>query len=151
MKGQYFGQLCAVKSWSFDKSSYACKGWIEYFLYGTLCVGGGAALWDILMMEWLVWHSQGGGSVWSAVLTPAPLSSSLLQFSHPGLDLTHGDVVDWGLLPPGTLGDHHLEEQQQWDVWWTDWPLSRLYSLRFGYWLYDEFFSGLTFWHTETS
>ena len=36
MKGQYFGQLYTVKSWSFDKSSYACKEWIEYFLYGTL-------------------------------------------------------------------------------------------------------------------
>lgn len=31
--------------------------------------------------------------------------------SHPGLDLTHGDVVDRGLLAPWTLGDHHLHQE----------------------------------------
>ena len=54
MKGQYFGQLCAVKSWSFDKSSYACKGWIEYFLYGTRVLLRHIRLRDIMAH----WHTR---------------------------------------------------------------------------------------------
>lgn len=36
---------------------------------------------------------------------------SLDYASHPGLDLTHGDVVHGGLLPPGPLGHHHLHQE----------------------------------------
>ena len=56
-------------------------------------------------------HTGGGGA------TESPLPHHhFLVLSHPGLDLTHGDVVDWGLLPPGALGDHHLQQTQQWYV-----------------------------------
>ena len=54
---------------------------------------------DILSLLLRVWHDQ---QVF--VIT--------CQSSHPGLDLTHGDVVHGGLLPPGALGHHHLQHQQ---------------------------------------
>ena len=89
MKGQYFGQLCAVKSWSFDKSSYACKGWIEYFLYGTLCAGAGGRRQGSTVRysdshDWVVsmahtgGRGRGGDSV-ARVPQRVPASSSLLS------------------------------------------------------------------------
>ena len=160
MKGQYFGQLCAVKSWSFDKSSYACKGWIEYFLYGTLCAGAGGRRQGSTVRysdshDWVVSMAHTGGEGGRGTVSPefhreSPPHHHFLVLSHPRLDLTHGDVVDWGLLPSRTLGHHHLQQQQQSDLISHHWPLSLLYSLQFSYWLYDEFFSGLNFWHRET-
>ena len=47
-----FGQLDAVVSWSFDKSLYACKGWIEYFLYGTYAV-----CWRAHCRILEIWHT----------------------------------------------------------------------------------------------
>ena len=152
MKGQYFGQLCAVKSWSFDKSSYACKGWIEYFLYGTLCAGAGGRRQGSTVRysdshDWVVSMAHTGGEGGRGTVSPefhreSPPHHHFLVLSHPRLDLTHGDVVDWGLLPPGPLRDHHLQHQHDYI------PAGRHpASPHFGYWLCDEFFSGHKFWH----
>ena len=120
-----FGQLDAVVSWSFDKLLLACKGWIEYFLYGT-----SAVYWRA--------HSDIGDMAHSSHCH----LRSLDYASHPGLDLTHGDVVHGGLLPPGPLGHHHLQQQQDHYTPHTD--------TNTGYWLLDEFFSGQNFWHGES-